>query len=55
MMTVQDVVQFLGRTNQAVSQYLREGSLHGVKSGKPYDLDAQDKCGGGSRRCRDSP
>ena len=38
MMTVQDVAQFLGQTNQAVTQYLREGSLRGIKCGKYWRI-----------------
>ena len=38
MMTVQDVAQFLGQTNQAITQYLREGSLRGIKCGKYWRI-----------------
>lgn len=34
MMTVENAAEFLGQTQQGVTQFLREGRLHGVKSGK---------------------
>jgi len=34
MMTPEDVAQFLGQTPQAVTQYLREKCMRGVKTGR---------------------
>lgn len=34
MMSAEDVAEFLGQTPQAVTQYLRERQMRGVKSGR---------------------
>lgn len=38
MMTVDNVAEFLGQTRQAVTQYLREKRLRGVKSGRSWRI-----------------
>ncbi len=38
MMTVDDAAEFLGQTRQAVTQYLREKRLRGVKSGRSWRI-----------------
>lgn len=38
MMTVENAAEFLGQTQQGVTQFLREGRLHGVKSGKAWRI-----------------
>lgn len=38
MMTTEDTAAFLGQTTQAVTQYLREGSMRGVKSGRSWRI-----------------
>lgn len=36
MMRADDVAEFLGQTRQAVTGFLREGALRGVKSGSTW-------------------
>ncbi len=38
MMTVDNAAEFLGQTRQAITQFLREGRLHGVKSGRSWRI-----------------
>lgn len=38
MMTVDNAAEFLGQTRQAVTQYLREKRLRGVKSGRSWRI-----------------
>ena len=38
MMTVENAAEFLGQTSQGVTQFLRDGKLHGVKSGRLWRI-----------------
>lgn len=38
MMSVHDAAEFLGQTDQAVTQYLREGALRGIKCGRFWKI-----------------
>ena len=38
MMSAEDVAGFLGQTPQAVTQYLREGCMQGVKAGRYWRI-----------------
>lgn len=38
MMSVHDAAEFLGQTDQAITQYLREGSLRGIKCGRYWKI-----------------
>lgn len=38
MMTVENASEFLGQTKQAITLYLREGRLKGVKSGRAWRI-----------------
>ena len=38
MMTVDNVAEFLGQTRQGITLFLREGRLHGVKSGRSWRI-----------------
>lgn len=38
MMTVDNAADFLGQTRQAITQFLRVGRLHGVKSGRVWRI-----------------
>lgn len=38
MMRADDVAEFLGQTRQAVTGFLREGTLRGVKSGSSWRI-----------------